>query len=227
MHRSRPFAAAHRLAVLMLVIGSVACADRSRPNGVRDATIRSVALADSVAFSNELIGTGYLHRVSISTADGTDTLPDVLTAQVPVLVGDSSVHGLLYEQDRVIGGFRYTPQGGVQRRRLPSDLYEYSTPRISPDGRYLAYFGRDSAGLGYAAVARFPDGETVYTGPRVRLLETDVPVSGVSWTDSSHFEIRIARSQRLGGILRVRGAVDSAAVVDTLQREDGLRPVAG
>jgi hypothetical protein len=47
----------------------------------------------------------------------------------------------------------------------------------------------------------------VLRGPGVRMLETDAGVDSITWLDADRFEMRIDRSQAVGGALRLRGTV--------------------
>ena len=122
----------HRLPTVALLLIAAACA---RDTGTPD--VQEVALVDSVPYSNALVGNAWLRRVAVRTTDGNvDTLAGVFTDQQPVVAGDSMVFGFLYDEDRVDGAFEYhSRNGSLQRRELPPDLYEYSTPRFSSDGR--------------------------------------------------------------------------------------------
>ncbi len=199
--------------------GSAACgAAACGGAGARDAVVQEVALVDSVPFHNELIGDAWLRRVAVRTAAGVDTLDGVLTDQRPVVAGDTLVLGLIYDQDRVAGAFEYAARDGALRLLdLPEGLYEYSTPRLSPDGRHLAFMARDSAGLGYAVVVSWPDGRVVYEGPKARLLESDGGVDRVSWRGADAFEVLIELSLAYSlATQRVRGTVGGSVTVDTL-----------
>ena len=193
----------------------------SEPPARATDTIR-VELADSVRFENELIGVGYLRRVAVHTGAGVDTIDGVVTDQQPVIVGDSVVYGLVYDQQAVTAGFAYDVRTQTaQRLTLPHQLFPYSEPGLSPDGRHLAYLAMDSSGRGYGAVAAWPSGEVVYRGQPVKMLETDAGVDAVQWLDANRFEIRIDLSHSVGGgTQRVRGAVNAldSTVVDTVGR---------
>ena len=190
----------------------------SDPSDSAATKLRSARLVDSVEFSNELIGTDYLRRVEVRTLDGVDTLPGVLTIQPPI-VADSAVYGLSYVENRVSGAFRYSPSTGVENLPLPDDLFPFSTPRLSPDARHLAYLAMDSAGLGYATVVSWPSLAVVYRGPGVRLLETDAGVDQITWLDAGRFRIELALTVQTGGLLRIEGSVDGTVSADTISRE--------
>ena len=203
--------------ILSVVLLGCASEPPARSNsGVR------AELADSVRFENELIGVGYLRRVAVHTSAGVDTIDSVVTDQQPVIVGDSVVYGFAYDQQAVTAGFAYDVKTRTLRRlTLPHHLFPYGTPRLSPDGRHLAYLAMDSSGRGYAAVAAWPSGQVVYRGQPVRMLETDAVVDAATWHDAARFEFRLEMSHFAGGgAQRIRGAVSAldSAVVDTIGR---------
>ena len=143
-----------------------------------------------------------------------------MTDQQPVVVGDSVVYGLVYDQQAVTAAFAYDVRTRTVRRlTLPHQLFPYSAPRFSPGGSHLAYLAMDSSGQGYGAIAAWPSGRVVYRGPPVRMLETDAGVDAARWEDPERFEIRIDRSHSVGGgAQRIRGAVTAleSTVVDTV-----------
>jgi hypothetical protein len=179
-------------------------------------------LADSVRFENELIGVGYLRRVAVDTGAGADTIDGILTNQQPVVVGDSVVYGIVYDEQAVTAGFAYDVKARTTRRlTLPDQLFPYGEPRLSRDGRHLAYVAIDRSGRGYGAIAAWPSARVVYRGPAVRMLETDAGVDAVTWHDANRFEIRVDMSHAVGGgTQRIRGTVTAfdSTLVDTIGR---------
>lgn len=209
-----------RAGLALLGLALTAACDRD-PVARAGATVE-VALVDSVRFENELVGVGYLRRVAVRAAGGVDTLEGVATDQEPVLVGDSVVYGLVYDQQSITGAFAYDMDTrAIRRLTLPEQLFAFSVPRFSPDGRHLAYLAMDTSGLGAAAVAEWPSARVIYRGPPVRLLETDVPVDAVRWGNAREFETTIEMSHFAGGgAQRTRGTVGEldSVVVDTVRR---------
>jgi hypothetical protein len=201
----------------IVIVGSCKSESADRAGG----RVR-VQLADSVRFENELIGVGYLRRVAVRTEAGIDTLANIVTDQQPVVAGDSVVYGLIYDQQAVTAGFAYDARASTVRRlTLPSELFPYAAPKLSPDGRHLAYLAMDTAGRGYGAIAAWPSGGVIYRGQPVRMLETDASIDPASWLDANRFEIRIELSHFVGGgTQRIRGTVSApdSTVVDTIRR---------
>lgn len=212
-YRMSPGRFARTLAVLLLA----ACTGES-PQRSDDRV--QVELVDSVRFENELIGVGYLRRIAVHDSAGVDTIDEIVTDQEPAVVGDSIVYGFVYDQQAVTAGFAYDVRTqSVQRLTLPHQFFPFSTPRLSPDGRHLAYLAIDSAGRGYGAIASWPMGKVIYRGEPVRMLESDAGIDAARWLDANRFEIRIHMSHSVGGgAQRTRGAVTAldSAVVDTI-----------
>ena len=177
-----------------------------------------VALGDSAPYENDMTS-GVLHRVVVRAAGRTDTIPGVLVAQLPIVVGDSVVHGLRAEDERVLGPFAYDVR--ARRVRLlptPPDWVPHAAPQLAPDGRHVAYLAQAPSGAGYAAIARVPDGGVVLRGPAATMRETDAGVDAIAWTDPLHVEVRIDLSAVTGGTQRVRGTVTPPTlVVDTVR----------
>ena len=146
----------------------------------------------------------------------------MLTSQLPVIFDDTVVVGFRYDADRVVGAFQYFPRTGhLEPRALPFDFFMYSTPRFAPDGRHVAYLGRDSTGRGYGVILEWPSGRTVYRGQPAPLLETDAGVDEFTWTSARQCELAIALSMELGGVQRARGTLTGVSGVET--RVDTVR----
>ena len=180
----------------------------------------TVALVDSIPWENDLTS-GTLHRVAVSSRGRTDTIVDVRTSQLPAVLDDTVVVGLRYAEETVQGAFEYVPASRALRTvALPSDLYDLSTPRFAPDGRHLAYLGRDSTHRGYAVVVAWPSVGVVYRGPAVPLLATDAGVDELAWNDARRFTLVIHLDQPLRARQRTRGTIGAdgraTVVVDTL-----------
>ena len=202
--------------------GDVPRAAESSPGSSPGSSPVVVTLGDSVAYANDMTS-GVLHRVVVRAGRRTDTIPELLTGQLPIVIGDSVVHGLRAEHERVLGPFAYE----VRTRRLrvlptPPDWVPHAAPQLAPDGRHVAYLAQAPEGAGYAAVARVPDGRIVLRGPPATMRETDAGVDVIAWTDPLHVEVRIDLSAATGGTQRVRATlVPPTVVVDTCVSLDG------
>ena len=228
MHHTRT--AAMSIASLMLA-SMMACTDTKRDVATTDTardssgTRISVALVDSVPWRNDLTD-GTLRRVAITSRAGTDTVRDVLTTQLPVVVGDSIV-GLRWEEDRLLGAFEYAPATrNLRKVALPTDAFEGGTPSFAPDGRHLAYVALDSTGKASGVVLAWPSAGIVFRGAPVTMLAGDAGIEGLSWQDATHFTLELALERPHGSYQRVRGTIGAdgraAVVVDTVNPP--LRP---
>lgn len=175
-------------------------------------------LADSVPYVNELTD-GVLHRVVVRSATRTHTLPGILAATPPVVVGDSLVVGIRAEENRVVGLFTHDVRtGGTRAIPAPPDWVSHAVPALAPDGRHIAYLAQLPTGEGQGVVATVPAGRVVFRGPPARMLETDAGVDGIAWTDATRFEIRVDLTYQVGGTQRLRGTLAPLrVVVDTIR----------
>ncbi|MGZ8377181.1 MAG: hypothetical protein ACXW61_04730 [Gemmatirosa sp.] len=175
-------------------------------------------LVDSVPYENELAD-GVLRRVAVRAAGRVDTLPGILAAAAPVVVGDSVVVGVQARENLVEGLYAHDVRTR-QTRMLPAppDWVPHAVPELSPDGRHLAYLTQAPTGEGHGVVATVPAGRVVYRGPPATMLETDAGVDAVRWEDAGRFAIRIDLTYRVGGTQRLRGTVAPLhVVVDTVR----------
>jgi hypothetical protein len=147
--------------------------------------ITAVALVDSVVFDT---GTAsVLRRVEVQLGSRRDTIPGVLTVDLPGVLADTAVVGFGYDQDSVTGVFVYAPaRRSVTRRALVPALRDFApsfaTPSFAPDGRsflYIAYdSGQDSV---RPTLRRWPSLDVVATGPGVQVGVTDVAPYATEW----------------------------------------------
>lgn len=200
---------------------------------VHDAPARAaitVKLVDSVPFRNEL-ESGTLRRVLVTTPAGADTIRDVLTGQLPVVVDETLVVGFRYDGSLVRGVFHYVPRTGyLGATALPSDFVAFGTPRLAPDGRHVLYFGQDSTGGGYGVVLAWPSGAMRWRGAPVRVLAADGGIDEATWHSAKSFTQELLLDTPPRGVQRTRGTIgpDGAVrvQVDTVvppAKHDGAR----
>ena len=214
------------VALLLACGGDRNGVESSRGTPARDVgPITRVVLADSVLYSNELVGdSAVLRRVAVRVGGRADTLSDVLTAKEPLLVGDSVVYGFLYHENEVVAGFSYRPGRGVERLPFPRELQSTAIPELAPDGRHLAYLVADSGGYAHPEVVAWPSGELVLRGPSVRMLETDAGVDEVNWVSPTELEFLVRLSHAVGGTMRLRADLQRGTTnVDTIPRRTSRR----
>lgn len=118
----------------------------------------------------------------------------MLTAQVPLLVGDSLVIGVRSDSlGEILGVFHYRAKlGRIERVPLPIDLKRGITDfRISPDGRHIAYVRFDEPGPAVGIVRVWPTESIVAITPGIAVPEGDVMRGAARWQNSETFEIFI------------------------------------
>ena len=207
MHRTR------RRLLLATVVVSACTGAADRGEDREPAPPRKVHLirfGDSVPYRNDLQD-GVLRRVVVGTQDDAplDTIRDVLTGQLPIAHGDTSVVGFRYDEDRVLGLFHYTPRTGrLRTQALPLDFVPFSTPSLSPDGRHVAYLGRDSTGRGYGVVIAWETDSVRYRGAPVVLPGTDAGVDDFGWNHATRFTLHIGLEAPFGATQRTMGEID-------------------
>ena len=207
---------AKRLAAVAALASVAACAPAVRsapapaPGSVR------VALVDSVPFATEM-HEGVLRRVEVRTAAGADTIAEVLTHALPIVLADGRVLGFVWDGMDLREAFVYDPaRRVVERRALPDDADRwFTTPAFSPDGRYLAYVAYGE-GYGRGIVRRDTRGPVVVRTDSVPVPATDAALSFAQWRDAESFEIYLDVGER--GWHRFRGTVhEGVTESDTLQ----------
>lgn len=173
----------------------------------------TVALVDSVPYHNEL-ESGALRRVLVTTPTGADTIHDVLTAQLPVVVDDALVVGFRYDENTVRGVFHYVPRTGfLGATALPRDFVSFGTPRLAPDGRHVLYFGQDSTGGGYGVVLAWPSGAVRWRGAPARVLPADGGVDDATWHSARSFTQTILLDAPPRALQRTRGTIGADGAV--------------
>lgn len=176
----------------------------------------AVALVDSVAWEHEL-GEGYLQRVEVWTKGRTDTIPGVLTAELPVALRQGRLLGFSYQADAVQAAYEYDPRkGSTQVHSLPDDLNGvFSAPSFAPDGRHLAYIVFSGDGTAWAAVRTWPRGQLVWRSKRVEVPATDAAGGNlVRWLSPDTVEVFIETGRSTGGgWYHVRGSVRQRRIV--------------
>jgi hypothetical protein len=180
-----------RAGLVCLLLGAAACSPPPNFAPV-PASPPVVQLVDSVAWEDEA-EEGFLRRVEVRDGVRVDTIPGVLTEDLPVLVGGSRVLGFAYERD-IATAFEYDLRARTVRRdSLPGDLsLFFSAPTFSPDGLHLAYVvvpGNDSA---YAVVRTWPGRELVWRSATVQVPATDAAGgTQVRWLSPDEAEVVI------------------------------------
>lgn len=177
-----------------------------------------VALVDSVPFATEM-HEGVLRRVEVRTPAGVDTVPDVLTHALPVVLADGRVLGFAWEGMDLREAFAYDPaRRSLERLVLPDDADRwFTTPAFSPDGRHLAYVAyAPEGGFGRGMVRRDVRGAIVVRTDSVAVPPTDAALNFVRWLDADTFAIHLDVSET--GWHRFRGSVSGGAIANDTVR---------
>lgn len=181
-----------------------------------------VALVDSVPFSTEMHD-GVLRRVEVRTPAGVDTVPEVLTHVLPVVLVDGRVLGFAWDGPDLVEAFVYDAAARrVERVSLPDDADRaFTTPAFSPDGRYLAYVVY-SEGYGRGMVRLGVRGPVVVRTDSVPVPPTDAALSFARWPGTETFEIYLDVGET--GWHRFRGTVSEGVTANdtvTVSSDDG------
>lgn len=192
-----------------------ACSPVAPASAPDPAVSPTVRLVDSIPWEHEM-GDGYLRRVEVRTGDRLDTIPRVLTYDLPFVVDGTSVVGLAYKDDGVIAGYQFDPRTRlVTRTPVPRDLNAVmSGASLSPDGRHIAYvaFG-DSRGR--AVVRTWPGREVRLRSDWIEVPATDSPGGNVvRWIAADTVEIFVeANSSAENAWYRVRASMHPARII--------------
>lgn len=204
-----------------LLAALAACGSPAR-SGPAPALLPRVQLVDSVAWENEADG-GTLRRVEVRDGARVDTVPGVLTTDLPVRVGGSRLLGFAYQEGGISEAFEYDLGTRIVKRdSLPGDLNPFfSAPAFSPDGRHLAYVVIPGDETGYAVVRTWHGRELVWRSAAVRVPATDAAGgTQVRWLSPDTAEVIIETGYSTDEAwYHVVGSVSRRAVVsaDTLR----------
>jgi len=89
------------------------------------------------------------YKVEVMLAGKVDTIPGVLTFDIPVVTADGLLHGPIYAMNGQYDGiYTYNPRTrALSRTPLPVDAAGWASEvHLSPDAAHIAYIGGDSTG---------------------------------------------------------------------------------
>lgn len=219
-----------RLRLIVIALGfSGAIVSGSCRNDQESSRTRISVLDSTITDSwQPMEDTGTVYRIEVVSPSGADTIRNVIPP-APIVVGDTLVLGLVQLSED-----SSTPQRQIFRLRLgrhrvetqplPDDVWQsYQDVLISPDGRYLAYVGEDTAPANpgmYAIVRDLKSGAIVVRGPGGGGCDCDEDFNHARWFPPDSFEIAVAHTNTSGNWQRLSGKASASRLhVDTLADE--------
>jgi hypothetical protein len=217
-----------RIVVLLVGVAAIAAGACNRNND--DASRTRINVLDSTFTQSwqMMQDTGLVYRIEVISPLGADTIRDVIPP-APVVVGDTLVIGLMQASED-----SSTPQRQFFRLRLgqhriettplPADVWSsYQDVLVSPDGRYIAYVGDDTAPESpgtYGVVRNLATGAVIAKGPGGGGCDCDEDFNHARWFAPDSFEIAVAHTNTKAGWQRIAGNATARRVhVDTLSEE--------
>jgi hypothetical protein len=157
------------------------------------------ALVDSIPWKSDE-DEGFLRRIQVRSGNAVDTIPTVLTAQAPVVVG-TRVLGFAYRDDEIVGAFEYdAARKALRREALPPGFNGYfSAPSIAPDGRHIAYVVIPGNATAQAVVGAWPGGAPIWKSRTVEIPATDMTGGNLTrWLSADTAEVFIESGKATG-----------------------------
>jgi hypothetical protein len=140
-------------------------------------------------------------RVEVWTGQKADTIPNLVVAKPPGVTRDGVVYGVSITSDGTVGkAYQYDAKTRqLSFVPLPKDVNEWNSDiTVSPDGRHVAYIGRESAGI-FGIVRDWPGMKLVARTPPVPPYPSDYYTDTAQWIDAARFEF----------FIRIEAGVDS------------------
>lgn len=177
----------------------------------------AVRLVDSTGWEEE-DAQGTLWRIEVAAAGRIDTIPEVLTDALPVVVTDSVLFGFSFDHRQIVSGFEY--------RIAKRDLLTFETPEnefrgwfvhpeISPDGRFVAWWTLLDDGVGRIEIHEWPGRVLRAFSPDQTVGGGDADLGGMRWIDRDSLEYLISGE---GVEYHGKGTIAGFGPMDTLRR---------
>ena len=178
------------------------------------------------------------YKIEVTLGGKIDTIPGVLTFDMPVITADGVLHGPIYTMDGEYRGiYSYEPRTrAISETPLPSDAARWdSEVKLSPDAAHIAYMGGDPTGE-HGIIRTWPAAAVVLTTPSATGVPGDFSYNQVRWAsrDSVAFSWRANVSPKTDGselkirFMRVYTSLSTRRfAVDTLQEQPNLRDDGG
>jgi hypothetical protein len=132
----------------------------------------------------------YAYKVEVTLAGSVDTIPGVLTFDLPVATSDGVVHGPVYTMDGDYAGiYSYNPRTRtVSTIPLPRDAAGWASEvKLSPDASHIAYIAGDSTGW-QGIVRSWPAAAVVLTTMKAPQAPSDHSYNQVWWVNLDSVE---------------------------------------
>lgn len=203
---------------LAIVIAAVvACTPRAQ----RETHLVSVRLVDSTQ-TEQYIAV----KVEVTSPGRVDTIPGVLTFDLPSRTIDGVLHGPIYTFEGEYDGiYSYHPiTRAFTRRALPDEVKWDSEVKLSPDAKHVAYIAGGPGG-GRGKVLTWPGGEPVLETIAAPSPAGDFSFSQVAWATPD--SVQFSWDVDFGNTARENGQFAFIAVYGSLrakrQKTDTLR----
>jgi hypothetical protein len=178
-----------RIAVVVCAAFVVACdngapvpavAGPQMPAPVGGGGVR-VAIVDSVAWARE-DADGVLYKIAVSADGRADTIPNILVEDLPIVVGDTIVLGITFDEDKVDSLFQYAIRSrSLAKRPLPADVnWDFSGISLSDDARSLGYVVQSGEYV-YGKIVAVPDYRLIGTTDSVIVPHGDFFVNATAF----------------------------------------------
>jgi len=132
----------------------------------------------------------YAYKVEVTLAGRVDTIPGVLTFDLPIATSDGVLHGPLYTMDGDYAGiYSYDPRTrAVSTIPLPRDAAGWASEvKLSPDASHIAYIAGDSTGS-QGIVRSWPAAAVVFTTMKAPQAPSDHSYNQVWWVNPDSVE---------------------------------------
>lgn len=132
----------------------------------------------------------YAYKVEVTLAGRVDTIPGVLTFDIPVVTPDSVLHGPLYTMDENYAGiYSYDPRTRtLSKIPLPRDAAGWASEvKLSPDASHIAYIAGDSTGW-QGIVRSWPAAAVVLATMKAPQAPSDHSYNQVWWVNRDSIE---------------------------------------
>ena len=132
----------------------------------------------------------YAYKVEVTLAGRVDTIPGVLTFDIPVATSDGVLHGPLYTMDGNYAGiYSYDPRTrALSTIPLPRDAAGWASEvKLSPDASHIAYVGQDSTGS-QGIVRTWPAAAVVLVTMKAPQAPSDHSYNQVWWVNLDSVE---------------------------------------